>query len=245
MSKKTGYNIKIKEFDMSTIPNGSVCLFIGRRNSGKSVMMKETCFFKRKIPCGFVVSPTEDGNEAWKKHVPRRFIHKSFDPCVTDNLIKFQRKQSKQKGKENMAACFAVYDDVMYDTTFPRAPAIRELFMNGRHYKILAMVSTQYCMDLPPGLRSNVDFVFIFKDPIRRNRERLYQHYAGIFPDYDSFAKCMDLATDDYKCMVINNASTSNKISDVVFVYRATPGRKFKMGSKKFWKRTKKRNSTV
>ena len=40
---------------------------------------------------------------------------------------------------------------------------IRGIFMNGRHWRITFMLTMQYCMDLPPDLRTNIDFVFILR----------------------------------------------------------------------------------
>jgi hypothetical protein len=41
--------------------------------------------------------------------------------------------------------------------------------------------------------------------------------------------------TENYECLVLNNRSTSNKIEDVVFWYKAKVGRKFRMGSPALW----------
>ena len=107
--------------------------------------------------------------------------------------------------------------------------------MNGRHWKILFMITMQYCMDLPPSLRANIDYIFIMRENIIQNREKLYKHFFGIFPTFDSFNEVMNQCTENYECLVLDNTSKSNKIEDVVFWYKAKIGRKFKMGSPALW----------
>ena len=58
---------------------------------------------------------------------------------------------------------------------------IRSLFMNGRHYKILFIITMQYALGVPPSLRTNIDYVFILRENYVSNRKRLYEHYVGMF----------------------------------------------------------------
>ena len=46
--------------------------------------------------------------------------------------------------------------------------------MNGRHYKILFLLTMQFPMGISTALRTNIDYVFIFRENIKKNRERLY-----------------------------------------------------------------------
>ena len=107
--------------------------------------------------------------------------------------------------------------------------------MNGRHWKILFMITMQYCMDLPPSLRANIDYVFILRENIIQNREKLYKHFFGIFPTFDSFNEVMNQCTENYECLVINNNAKSNKLFDQVMWYKADNHNDFKLGSKEFW----------
>jgi hypothetical protein len=128
----------------------------------------------------------------------------------------------------------------MYDNKWTRDKNIRGIFMNGRHWKILFMITMQYCMDLPPSLRANIDYVFILRENIIQNREKLYKHFFGIFPTFDSFNDVMNQCTENYECLVLDNTSKSNKIEDVVFWYKAKVGRKFRIGSPELWEHHKR-----
>ena len=116
--------------------------------------------------------------------------------------------------------------------------------MNGRHWKIFFMLTMQYCMDLPPALRANVDYVFILRENIIQNREKLYKSFFGIFPTFDMFNKVMDACTENYECVVLDNTSKSNRIEDCVFWYKATIRKNFKVGAPEYWQAHKKMITT-
>jgi hypothetical protein len=93
----------------------------------------------------------------------------------------------------------------------------------------------QYCMDLSPDLRANVDYVFILRENVIQNREKLYKSFFGIFPTFEMFNQVMTSCTENYECLVLDNTSKSNKIQDCVFWYKAKPRENFKIGSPQIW----------
>ena len=93
----------------------------------------------------------------------------------------------------------------------------------------------QYCMDLTPDLRANVDYVFILRENVIQNREKLYKSFFGIFPTFQMFNQVMDSCTENYECLVLDNTSKSNKIQDCVFWYKATVRKNFRIGSDALW----------
>lgn len=106
--------------------------------------------------------------------------------------------------------------------------------MNGRHYKIFFLITMQHGLGLPPDLRSNIDYVFIFRNNIVKEREKIYNHYAGMFPTFDVFNQVMNQCTENFECLVIDNKVQSNNISDIVFWYKAQESN-FKMCSRDLW----------
>lgn len=134
---------------------------------------------------------------------------------------------------------FVILDDCLYDSSWTRDKLMRLLFMNGRHWKIMLIITMQYPLGIPPTLRTNIDFVFILREPYIANRKRIYENYAGMFPTLESFCQVMDQCTENYECLVINNNSKSNKLSDQVFWYKAEAHNDFRLGSKEFWELSK------
>ena len=49
--------------------------------------------------------------------------------------------------------------------------------MNGRHYKLLFVLTMQFALGITTPFRTNIDYVFILRENIVSNRKRLYEHY--------------------------------------------------------------------
>ena len=108
--------------------------------------------------------------------------------------------------------------------------------MNGRHYNIFTMITSQYAMDLPPAMRANIDFVIMFNEPTKQNRIKLYNNFGGIFPSFEHFERVFLAATKNYHCLVISNVSQSHDVDSVVFHYRAPHTcPPFAIGSEAYW----------
>jgi hypothetical protein len=170
-------------------------------------------------------------------------IYDEFDSKILQRFMDRQEKitdqstQEKRKyGKTDIDnRAFLILDDCLYDKSWPNDKNIRACFMNGRHYGILFAITMQYPLGIPPQLRSNVDYVFILRDNQIKNRERIYQQYAGMFNSFDVFCQVMDQCTNDYECLVIDNKTQSNHLNDQVFWYKADIAINFKVCSDDLW----------
>jgi hypothetical protein len=242
--------LELKKFDMKRIVfdknenKGPVIVMIGRRDTGKSFLIRDLLYHQRDIPVGTVVSGTEQLNQFFSAHVPPVLIHNKFNKGILSNVLMRQKQVVKQfKTQMEMykktsldPRAFLILDDCMYDKGWPNDELIRIVFMNGRHYKLLSLWSLQYSIGIPPVLRTNIDYVFILREPVTSNRKRLYENYAGMFPTFESFCQVMDQCTENYECLVIDNNSKSNKLADQVFWYKAMPCPPFKMCAPELWK---------
>jgi hypothetical protein len=245
--------LELKKFDMKSIsfkPNenkGPVVVLIGKRDTGKSFLVRDLLYYQQDIPIGTVISGTEEGNGFYSKMVPKLFIHNEYNTAIIENILKRQRNVLKQIKKEFETykrstidpRTFVILDDCLYDNTWSRDKMMRLLFMNGRHWKVMLVITMQYPLGIPPTLRTNIDYVFILRENYIANRKRIYENYAGMFPTFESFCQVMDQCTENYECLVINNNSKSNKLHDQVFWYKADNHGDFKLGSKEFWELSK------
>ena len=240
-------NIQIKKFDPKKMDPCRVCVFIAKKNCGKSTLIKDIMYHQRKIPMGVVMSGTEESNEHYKEFVPDTFIYGEYRQDVIQKIMDNQSKTIKKMSKEQREdfkdptnSVYVIMDDCMFDNRWTRQATMRELFMNGRHKRIFFMLAMQYCMDLPPALRSNIDYLFVLKENIIQNRQKIYKNFFGIFPTFEAFDQVLTSCTENYECLVLDNSSTSSKIEDVVFWYKAKPGRTFKVGSSAVWEHHKR-----
>jgi hypothetical protein len=237
-------NLALKKFDITSISSDKVVVFIGKRNTGKSFLVKDLLYYHKHVPIGTVISATEEANPFYSEMIPSLFIHNAYTPEIVANSLKRQKmvirklnKDKNQFGNSNIDPnAFLILDDCLYDQSWIRDENIRSLFMNGRHYKILFIITMQYALGVPPSLRTNIDYVFILRENYVSNRKRLYEHYAGMFPTFEIFCQVMDQCTEDYTCLVINNSAKSNKLEDQVFWYKADKHPDFKIGAPEFWK---------
>ena len=245
--------LELKKFDMKSIsfkPNenkGPVVVLIGKRDTGKSFLVRDLLYYQQEIPIGTVISGTEEGNGFYAKMVPKLFVHNEYNTAIIENILKRQRTVLKQIKKEMETykkstidpRAFVILDDCLYDATWTRDKMMRLLFMNGRHWKVMLVITMQYPLGIPPTLRTNIDYVFILRENYIANRKRIYENYAGMFPTFESFCQVMDQCTENYECLVINNNSKSNKLQDQVFWYKADNHNDFRLGSKEVWELSK------
>jgi energy-coupling factor transporter ATP-binding protein EcfA2 len=231
----------IKELDLDLLsPNlnnylnseqgGLKTVIIGIPGSGKSTLIASLLYAKKHlIPCVMAVSGTEDSNEYYKKIIPDTFIFNKYDEVQLESFIKRQ-KIAKKHVSNPWAVC--LLDDCTDTPGVFTKPLQQGIFKNSRHWKMWYILSLQYCMDVKPVIRTNISGTFILREPNLRNRRSLWENYCSIVPDFDMFCQIMDQISDDYTALYVHNASTSNKLEDCLFWYKATPPPKdFKFGA--------------
>jgi hypothetical protein len=221
------------------IKDDSVVVMIGKRNTGKSFLTKDLLFYHQDIPAGTVISPTENANKFYGNIIPPIFIHDQYEATITNEFMKRQKKLKRrivsgEKDIDNRA--FLIMDDCLYDNDWKKDEKIREIFLNGRHWSIFFILSMQYAIGISPILRSNIDWVFLLRENIVQNRKKLYDNYAGMFHTFEMFCQTMDACTENFECLVIHNASKSNKIEDQVFWYKADNHDEFRVCCPEAWR---------
>ncbi len=234
--------LELRKFDPTKIKSDSVVVFIGKRNTGKSYCMKDILSYNRDIPVGVVVSPTERANGYFEKFIPKMLIYDELEEKIVSkflsrqiNITKDRKKELEKHGSSTIdPRAFFILDDCMYNKAVTKDKNIRCIFMNGRHYKIFLLITMQHGLGLPPDLRSNIDYVFIFRNNIVKEREKIYNHYAGMFPTFDVFNQVMNQCTENFECLVIDNKIQSNNINDNVYWYKAQDSN-YKLCSKNLW----------
>ena len=250
-SKPDENTLYINELDINTLKpehandykNGSKLVIIGAPGTGKSTIIKSIIYSKKHIlAVGQVFSGTEDSNGFFGEFFPDSFIYNGLDASELTPLDNFKKRQkiARQYIEPTGGYSWAlnIIDDCTYDTAFLKKPIYKDLLKNGRHYAMLHILSLQYCLDIKPDIRVNINGVFILRESRLDIRKRLYENYGGCIPSFDMFCQIMDALTTDYTALYINNMSTSNKIEDTVFYYKADPTKipkDWKFGCKEFW----------
>lgn len=248
--------VKLRKFNMKDVPQDAVVIFIGRRRTGKSTLVRDLLFHHQNLPMGTVISGTEESNAFYSTIVPPMFIHGEYQPPIIANYVKRQKIiMAKIQQQEQAAAgripgqsvgprqnldprSFLIMDDCLYDDSWLHDRNIRYLFLNGRWLKCFFIITMQYPLGIPPVLRTNVDYVFILREPYPSNRKRIYENFGGAFPNFEFFCQIMDQCTENFECLVVNNNTRSNKLEDAIFWYKAEIHGEFRIGPPEIWKAT-------
>lgn len=237
-----------RKFSLDRIDRHSVIVMIAKRKSGKTVLVKDILYHFADFPVALVISPTERKNRTYGAFIPDLFIYDEYNVSIVSKFLERQdeiietyeekRKDkhvSKEKLKKYEPSAALIFDDCLADNKWVKDKQIKEIFMNGRHSKMMFIFTMQYPLGVNPMLRTNIDFVFLLQENSMKNRRRLYEQYASVFPNFNIFCQTFDIFTENYGCMVIDTTSKSNKLEDTVFWYRAEIHESFKLGSKKYW----------
>ena len=126
--------LELKKFDMRSISfrnqgsSGPCIVLIGRRDTGKSYLVRDLLYYHQDIPIGTVISGTEAGNSFYGNHIPKLFIHDEYSSSIIENILKRQKTVIKQIQKEVISyksskidgRTFVILDDCLYDSTWTR-----------------------------------------------------------------------------------------------------------------------------
>jgi len=243
--KVEGNNLPIREFNLNWMCKNSSIVMIAKRGSGKSWVCRSILKHLHRIgiPGGVIIAPTDKMTNFYGKFFPELYIHYEYKNEILENvfyrqkeIINKQKKKMKKRRKVDPRS-FVVMDDCLGSkTTWQKEKPILEMFFNGRHFKITFILTMQFPLGIPPELRSNFDYVFLLADDFISNQKRLYDHYAGIFPSFDSFKSVFLELTNDFGSMVIVNRGSRTDFLDKIFWFKAKRETDEKIGCRQFIK---------
>lgn len=238
MGKKR--EVGINEFPLHTLftpkPSGSYGVkvaIIGKPGSGKSFLTRDIVrTFTHAIPTALIFSASEDENHFYGEMFDDLYIRSDYNE---EDMKIFEERQKKVM-QDNCANpnALVVIDDCSADTKFFRRPQFQRHYKYSRHWETLTLLGLQYCNDIPPAIKTSIDYSFIFREPNELNRKKIYDNYAGVVGSYHDFCDLMDQLTGDYTSLVINNRVQSNEPEDCVFYYKARAHPDFKFGCQEY-----------
>lgn len=235
--------LPIQEFNIDEMVINPSILMIAKRGSGKSWITKAIIYRFSDIPAGIVISPTEKDNPFFSDFFPDTFIYYKYDSNVLKKLLFRQKlilsksREKEENGKKIDPRVIVVMDDCLASKgTWAKDEPISELLFNGRHRQITYILTMQYALGISPELRSNFDYVFLMAEDITSNLKRIYEHYAGMFPDFNSFRQVFKQLTEDFGAMVIKNRGSRTNLCDKISFYKAPDlkNKKLNFGCKQF-----------
>jgi len=223
-------SLPIKEFYLESMCENPAIVMIAKRASGKSWVCRAILRHFRDIPVGIIIAPTERmANPAfYSEFFPDSYIHYDYKSEIIERLLYRQDIMiEKQKDKEKEGIIidprgFILMDDCLSKKgSWMKDQPIMELLFNGRHYRLMYMLTMQFPLGITPELRCNFDYIFLLAEDIYSNLKRLYDHYAGMFPTFDSFRQVFKELTDDFGSMVIVNRGARSSFLEKIYWFKA------------------------
>lgn len=196
---------------------------LGRRRSGKSYCLRQIAYemqFSRIA--GFAGG--YDSGKMISTYVPDTYVHYGFDASKV-HAIMVDQEQVHIRGEMDPSVdtdCAMFLDDLAYERKIMYSKALGELAKNGRHISMFVAITAQYCFDMPPGVRGQLDYLFVYKEMTHDNRRKMFKAYFGVFPDYDVFNDVLVATTAEHHCLVLDTSSKSSKVENSIFYFKAT-----------------------
>lgn len=241
---------------------GRRVIFIGQSGSGKTALVMDYMMHlaRTNILLGIAVVPSdqfelkdlhnpETSSRLFSAHIPSKLVHFKYSKDLIDVFIKRSEavKRSCSVIDPTCTECdtrtFLILDDLMtYVKEWANDPNLKNLFYAGRRLDVNLIFTMQDPLGgIPPSLRTNVNYVFLCKEPREKNKRKLYDHWCGYFPTFKAFDAAFTEITKDYRCMVIDQTSVEAGIENQVFWYKSQyPVPDFKMCSLELWEDNEK-----
>lgn len=192
---------------------GSVCLVIGHQGAGKSRLICDL-ICHTDASAGLLVEPRDSYRNEYKPVDDRLdlVLGEIRESAITEIVVR------QRAAREHAAHTFVVLDDCIYDYVAYTLPPVRSILQFGRTHRTSLFIAQTYAMSLPPSIRVNIDYVFVFRESIRPNVRRIHSQYVADAGRYslDDLESMLRLPRSDYDCLVIDYGSTGQ-----IYQYRA------------------------
>ncbi len=243
--------VAIKELDIHSInpknkddvKSGSRYAVIGMPGSGKSSLIEYIAYFKRHIlAVGQVYSGSEENQPFFSKFMPQSFINGDVDAANMTPLENFEKRQKFARQflePEGMNPwCLNVVEDSTADIKYMKTPVFQRMYKNGRHWRMLHLLSLQFALDLKTNIRGCLDGVFIMFTANPDIRKKIFEKFGNYIPSFSDFCDLMD-SLKQYEALFINyKSSDSNELEDNVFFIKPDMNRipkGWKLGCAEYW----------
>jgi len=260
--------LRIPKLRLSRLRTSCLVGLVAQKGSGKSTVVKHLLFHRQNTPGGVCFTPSGESNGEYRGMFPDMFMYSSLDLAQFEEIFNYQTEKTKRYKRhftrEEKAdfrdrginpvdlplrekyvrdpTIILVLEDMMSDKKVFNKPIIRALAINGRHQNIFAIITCQYVMDLPPTIRQNIDYWFLFKEDNSSVRQKLFDMFAKVqLKTLALFNEMMDSATADHRVLFVDSRVATTDPRKKFAWFRANhllPP--FRIGCDRYWRFSKK-----
>ena len=191
-----------------------LALFIARRNSGKSYLMRHLLHVLAKgkrFRWVLVISPTAFNGE-WSSVVGEDNVLGQFDPDQVGHLMDRQA-ELREDGQDNPG--LLILDDCLGAANF-QSDLFTRIASAGRHYRVSVWVACQHMFKMPPVIRTNSDYLFVLGTQNDHVVKALWDEFGGLgFDDWKAFRTHAAAAVADYGALVVDTHDSKSPVRRV------------------------------
>jgi energy-coupling factor transporter ATP-binding protein EcfA2 len=231
-------------FDAEWIPrDGRFYCFVGPHGSGKSTLMRSFAAIVQQevgVEDWIGFSDTEGGNGFLSTMIHPAFIHERV-PTDADiehiyNARHVQVSRAKKRGEMCRRLGIVIDDCDDENEVFRKCKIFRKLISNMRHFGVFVFVAVQNISQLPPGVRSQIDFLFQLRAEGPEAVEDVYKRYLKGRMGIEGFKYRVPAEMDRLRtylqrytcvghCLVISKASGAKYLSYLSWPQECETGR--------------------
>lgn len=138
----------------------------------------------------------------------------SVMPTVVDFLVQYARMGFESDG----VARTPLHVTVVIDCTesdlsrlLKKTVFCRDIVFNGHHFDASCIFLSGIVPHLSPDLRSNLQYVFAFAEPLVEQRKSMFKYFYGVFEQFSDFCDCFErYVQSGNDALVIDNTVRSN-----------------------------------
>lgn len=202
-----------------------------------TTFMENMAYYRKHIyPTARVFIGTEDGYKRFCKIFHPLYVSNYWSEEEEEKHVLRQRTCELENGRGypgNYA--INIIDDVSDDPKIYKTKLMRGLFKLGsQHWAQLAMIGSQYAIDMPPDIRKAVSYVAIGREPEEIERKKLYENFGGLAGSFAKFCDLMDQITGDYTFLIFKKRAQSNELEDCIFWFKTRQLGDWKFGCKEY-----------
>lgn len=197
-------------------PNGvwdPAILIDGSRRSGKSVLAKDICIeaHRRGLIGRITVITGTKQNRFWHDLVPYSMIHSVENAReALQHLVATQEYLVEEFKDGNDVDCGTfqhtiILDDFIGDQKFSRySSELITAFTNFRHTGCCVIAITQFPTGVPPTVRSNADFAFVFLQQSESQSEKIISDHLSFIRDKKVAYALLNNVPREFRCISIH-----------------------------------------
>ena len=244
--------VNFKPFNPNDLPDFFAGVMFGQRRTGKTTLMRDLVHSQRKrFDKVFVFSLTAHiyKDSDYDFVPPTNFVYGLDEDLLEDMMTSREReviKRTENGTMKDIDKWLFIFDDIIGDKKVRQSQPLNNLFVQGRHFAIYALLLCQHATGIPPVIRRNLDVAFCFRPNSQDTREIICKEYMSLEHWKVGQEILKNITSEDHVAVAIMLKDPSvKKYEDQVFKYQCEVDSKgvpkhwnFKIGHNTQYQRT-------